>query len=152
MNKALMKRIFYFVERFFSLALILFAVYVFCYGVISLAIFKQHIFPINYILVLFVTACVISLVLTIILDINKLNFILQAILIYIIVTASVYFVGFYTNCFTYDVSFWIFSLIINLIALGILFGIIYHLLVYLGKALLHLCFSIFIIWYLTNIL
>lgn len=125
MNKALMKKIFYFVERFFSLALILFAVYVFCYGVISLAIFKQHIFPINYILVLFVTACVISLVLTIILDINKLNFILQAILIYIIVTASVYFVGFYTNCFTYDVSFWIFSLIINLIALGILFGIIY---------------------------
>ena len=41
MNKALMKRIFYFVERFFSLALILFAVYVFCYGVISLAIFND---------------------------------------------------------------------------------------------------------------
>ena len=55
MNKAVMKRVFYFIERFFALALILFAVYVFCYGVISLTIFKQHIFPINYILVLFIT-------------------------------------------------------------------------------------------------
>lgn len=125
MNKTLMKKVFYFIERFFALALILFAVYVFCYGVISLAIFKQHIFPINYIIVLFITACIISLVLTLLLLLDKLNFILQAVLIYLIVTISVYFVGFYTNCFTYDVSFWIFSLLINLIGLAILFVILY---------------------------
>ena len=58
----------------------------------------------------------------IILSLNKLNCIIQAVLIYITVTISIYFVGFYTNIFTRDGSFWLFSLIINLSGLCILLG------------------------------
>ena len=70
------------------------------------------------------TACVVAAILSLVLYFDKLNFIVQAVLIYVIVTISIYFVGFYTNCFTTDKNFWLFSLIINLIGLTLLFGVI----------------------------
>ena len=124
MNKKLVKRCYLILVRFISFLLSLFAVYVGCYAVISLGVFKQYIFPINYLSILFFTACVVAAILTIVLYFDKLNFIVQAVLIYVIVTISIYFVGFYTNCFTTDKNFWLFSLIINLIGLTLLFGVI----------------------------
>lgn len=124
MNKKLVKRCYLILIRFISFLLSLFAVYVGCYAVISLGVFKQYIFPINYLSILFFTACVVAAILTIVLYFDKLNFIVQAVLIYVIVTISIYFVGFYTNCFTTDKNFWLFSLIINLIGLTLLFGVI----------------------------
>lgn len=124
MNKKLVKRCYLILVRFVSFLLSLFAVYVGCYAVISLGVFKQYIFPINYLSVLFFTACIVAAILTVVLYFNKINFIVQAVLIYIIVTISIYFVGFYTNCFTTDKNFWLFSLIINLIGLSLLFGVI----------------------------
>ena len=124
MNKKLVKRCYLILVRFVSFLLSLFAVYVGCYAVISLGVFKQYIFPINYLSVLFFTACIVAAILTVVLYFDKLNFIVQAVLIYVIVTISIYFVGFYTNCFTTDKNFWLFSLIINLIGLSLLFGVI----------------------------
>ena len=124
MNKKLVKRCYLILIRFISFLLSLFAVYVGCYAVISLGVFKQYIFPINYLGVLFFTACIVAAILTVVLYFDKLNFIVQAVLIYVIVTISIYFVGFYTNCFTTDKNFWLFSLIINLIGLTLLFGVI----------------------------
>ena len=124
MNKINLKKIYFILVRFISFLLCLFAVYVGCYAVISLSIFKQYIFPINYIGILFLTACIVAAILTLVLHFDKLNFIVQAVLIYVIVTISIYFVGFYTNCFTTDGNFWLFSLIINLAGLTLLFGVI----------------------------
>ncbi|MBQ4571501.1 MAG: hypothetical protein IJB21_07380 [Bacilli bacterium] len=124
MNKKLVKRCYLILIRFISFLLSLFAVYVGCYAIISLGVFKQYIFPINYLGVLFFTACIVAAILTVVLYFDKLNFIVQAVLIYVIVTISIYFVGFYTNCFTTDKNFWLFSLIINLIGLTLLFGVI----------------------------
>ncbi len=124
MNKINLKKIYFILVRFISFLLCLFAVYVGCYAVISLSIFKQYIFPINYIGILFFTACIVAAILTLVLSFDKLNFIVQAVLIYVIVTISIYFVGFYTNCFTTDGNFWLFSLIINLAGLTLLFGVI----------------------------
>ena len=124
MNKKLVKRCYLILVRFISFLLSLFAVYVGCYAIISLGVFKQYIFPINYLSVLFFTACIVAAILTVVLYFDKLNFIVQAVLIYVIVTISIYFVGFYTNCFTTDKNFWLFSLIINLIGLSLLFGVI----------------------------
>ena len=56
MNKKLVKRCYLILVRFVSFLLSLFAVYVGCYAVISLGVFKQYIFPINYLSVLFFTA------------------------------------------------------------------------------------------------
>lgn len=124
MNKINLRKIYFILVRFISFLLCLFAVYVGCYSVISLSIFKQYIFPINYIGILFFTACIVAAILTLVLYFDKLNFIVQAVLIYVIVTISIYFVGFYTNCFTTDGNFWLFSLIINLAGLTLLFGVI----------------------------
>lgn len=124
MNKINLKKIYFILVRFISFLLCLFAVYVGCYSVISLSIFKQYIFPINYIGILFFTACIVAAILTLVLYFDKLNFIVQAVLIYVIVTISIYFVGFYTNCFTADGNFWLFSLIINLAGLTLLFGVV----------------------------
>lgn len=124
MDKKLIRKWYLILIRFISFLLSLFAVYVGCYAVISLSIFKQYIFPINYIGILFLTACIVAAILTVVLYFDKLNFIVQAVLIYIIVTASIYFVGFYTNCFTSDNDFWLFSSIINLAGLSLLFGVI----------------------------
>ncbi|MBE6131266.1 MAG: hypothetical protein E7183_06045 [Erysipelotrichaceae bacterium] len=124
MNKKLVKRCYLILVRFMSFLLSLFAVYVGCYAVISLGVFKQYIFPINYLSILFFTACIVAAILTVVLYFDKINFIVQAVLIYVIVTISIYFVGFYTNCFTTDKNFWLFSLIINLIGLTLLFGVI----------------------------
>lgn len=124
MKKINLRKIYFILVRFISFLLCLFAVYVGCYSVISLSIFKQYIFPINYIGILFFTACIVAAILTLVLYFDKLNFIVQAVLIYVIVTISIYFVGFYTNCFTTDGNFWLFSLIINLAGLTLLFGVI----------------------------
>ena len=124
MNKINLKKIYFILVRFISFLLCLFAVYVGCYAVISLSIFKQYIFHINYIGILFLTACIVAAILTLVLYFDKLIFIVQAVLIYVIVTISIYFVGFYTNCFTTDGNFWLFSLIINLAGLTLLFGVI----------------------------
>ncbi len=124
MDKKIIRKWYLILIRFISFLLSLFAVYVGCYAVISLSIFKQYIFPINYIGILFLTACIVAAILTVVLYFDKLNFIVQAVLIYIIVTASIYFVGFYTNCFTSDNDFWLFSSIINLAGLSLLFGVI----------------------------
>ena len=124
MNKLKLKKIMFILVRFISFMLCMFAVYVGCYSVISLAIFKQYIFPINYIGILFFTASIVAVILTALMYFNKLNFIVQAVLVYVIVAISIYFIGFYTNCFTQDRDFWLFSLIINLAGLSLLFGII----------------------------
>ena len=124
MNNLNIKKIYFVITRYISFLLSLFAVYVGSYSLISLWIFKQYIFPINYIGVLFLTAAIVALILSLVLYFDKLNFIVQAVLIYVIVTISIYFVGFYTNCFTTDTNFWLFSLIINLIGLSLLFGVI----------------------------
>lgn len=124
MNKALIRKIYFISVRFVSFMLCLFAVYVGCYSVISLCIFKQYIFPINYINFLFATACIVGAILTALMYFNKINFIVQAVLIYVIVAVSIYFIGFYTNCFTQNRDFWLFSLIINLAGLSLLFGVI----------------------------
>ena len=124
MNKLKLKKIMFILVRFISFTLCMFAVYVGCYSVISLAIFKQYIFPINYIGILFLTASIVAAILTGLMYFNKLNFIVQAILVYVIVTVSIYFIGFFTNCFTQNRDFWLFSLIINLAGLSLLFGII----------------------------
>lgn len=124
MNKNKLRKCYYVLIRFISFLLSLFAVYVGCYAIISLSIFKQYIFPINYLTVLFFTACIVAAILTAVMYFDKLNFIVQAVLIYVIVTISIYFVGFYTNCFTTDKSFWLFSLIINLAGLTLLFSVI----------------------------
>lgn len=124
MNKLKLKKIMFILARFVSFMLCMFAVYVGCYSVISLAIFKQYIFPINYIGILFFTASIVAAILTALMYFNKLNFIVQAVLVYVIVTISIYFIGFYTNCFTQNRDFWLFSLIINLAGLSLLFGII----------------------------
>lgn len=124
MNKLKLKKIMLILARFISFMLCMFAVYVGCYSVISLAIFKQYIFPINYIGILFFTASIVAAILTALMYFNKLNFIVQAVLVYVIVTISIYFIGFYTNCFTQNRDFWLFSLIINLAGLSLLFGII----------------------------
>ena len=124
MNNINLKKIYFIFTRYVSFLLILFAVYVGSYAFISLNIFKQYIFPINYISILFITACIVAAILSVVLYFDKLNFIVQAVLIYVIVTISIYFVGFYTNCFTTDTNFWLFSLIINLIGLTLLFGVI----------------------------
>lgn len=124
MNNLNLKKIYFILTRYVSFLLILFAVYVGSYSIISLAIFKQYIFPINYIGVLFITACLVAAILSLVLYFDIFNFIVQAVLIYVIVTISIYFVGFYTNCFTTDTNFWLFSLIINLIGLSLLFGVI----------------------------
>ena len=108
MSKISLRKIYTILIRFISFLLILFAVYVGSYAFISLSIFKQYIFPINYITVLFLTACVVAAILSLVLYFDKLNFIVQAVLIYVIVTISIYFVGFYTNCFTTDKNFWLF--------------------------------------------
>ena len=124
MNKLKLKKIMFILVRFISFMLCMFAVYVGCYSVISLTIFKQYIFPINYIGILFLTASIVAAILTALMYFNKLNFIVQAVLVYVIVTISIYFIGFYTNCFTQNRDFWLFSLIINLAGLSLLFGII----------------------------
>ena len=124
MNKLKLKKIMFILVRFISFMLCMFAVYVGCYSVISLAIFKQYIFPINYIGILFLTAAIVAAILTGLMYFNKLNFIVQAVLVYVIVTVSIYFIGFFTNCFTQNRDFWLFSLIINLAGLSLLFGII----------------------------
>mgnify|MGYP003441690149 FL=1 len=124
MNKLKLKKIMFILARFVSFMLCMFAVYVGCYSVISLAIFKQYIFPINYIGILFFTASIVAVILTALMYFNKLNFIVQAVLVYVIVAISIYFIGFYTNCFTQNRDFWLFSLIINLAGLSLLFGII----------------------------
>lgn len=124
MSKINLKKIYFMFTRYVSFLLVLFAVYVGSYSFISLSIFKQYIFPINYIGILFLTASIVAFILLIVLYFDKLNFILQAVIIYVIVTISIYFVGFYTNCFTTDKNFWLFSLIINLIGLTLLFGVI----------------------------
>ena len=124
MNKLKLKKIMLILARFISFMLCMFAVYVGCYSVISLAIFKQYIFPINYIGILFFTASIVAVILTALMYFNKLNFIVQAVLVYVIVAISIYFIGFYTNCFTQNRDFWLFSLIINLAGLSLLFGII----------------------------
>ena len=124
MNKLKLKKIMLILARFISFMLCMFAVYVGCYSVISLAIFKQYIFPINYIGILFFTASIVAVILTALMYFNKLNFIVQAVLVYVIVAISIYFIGFYTNCFTQDRDFWLFSSIINLAGLSLLFGII----------------------------
>ena len=54
MNKKLVKRCYLILIRFISFLLSLFAVYVGCYAVISLGVFKQYIFPINYLFSLIV--------------------------------------------------------------------------------------------------
>ena len=100
----------------------LFTIYIGCYSIVNALIFKNFYFPLNYIGFIYLISMVISLILMIILSLNKLNFIIQAVLIYITVTISIYFVGFYTNIFTRDGSFWLFSLIINLSGLCILLG------------------------------
>jgi hypothetical protein len=124
MSNINLKKIYFIFTRYVSFLLILFAVYVGSYAFISLCVFKQYIFPINYISILFITACIVAAILSVVLYFDKLNFIVQAVLIYVIVTISIYFVGFYTNCFTTDTNFWLFSLIINLIGLTLLFGVI----------------------------
>lgn len=124
MNKLKLKKTMFILVRFISFMLCMFAVYVGCYSVISLTIFKQYIFPINYIGILFLTASIVAAILTALMYFNKLNFIVQAVLVYVIVTISIYFIGFYTNCFTQNRDFWLFSLIINLAGLSLLFGII----------------------------
>lgn len=124
MDKKTLRTCYLIFIRFVSFVLSLFAVYVGCYAVISLSIFKQYIFPINYVGILFFTACIVAAILTAVLYFDKLNFIVQAVLIYVIVTISIYFVGFYTNCFTTDKDFWLFSLIINLAGLTLLFSVI----------------------------
>ena len=124
MNKQNLKTISFILIRYISFLLTLFAVYVGSYAFISLCVFKQYIFPINYIAILFLTASLVAAILSIVLYFDKFNFIVQAVLIYVIVTISIYFVGFYTNCFTTDSNFWLFSLIINLIGLTLLFGVI----------------------------
>ena len=124
MNKEVLKKIYYVFKRYISTLLSIFAVYVGCYGFISVLVFDQYTLPLNYLFIIFITACIVAAILTGILIINKLNFIVQAILIYVIVTISIYFVGFYTNRFTRDNNFWIYSTIINLTCLSILFGII----------------------------
>lgn len=124
MNKLKLKKTMFILVRFISFMLCMFAVYVGCYSVISLTIFKQYIFPINYIGILFLTASIVAAILTALMYFNKLNFIVQAVLVYVIVTISIYFIGFYTNCFTQNSDFWLFSLIINLAGLSLLFGII----------------------------
>ena len=124
MNKIMLRKIFFITKRYISTMLTMFALYVGCYALISGFVFDQFIFPLNYLLIIFITACLVSAIVTGILEINKLNFIVQAVSIYVIVTISIYFVGFYTNRFTRDNNFWIFSLIINLVCLCILFGII----------------------------
>ena len=98
MNKLKLKKTMFILVRFISFMLCMFAVYVGCYSVISLTIFKQYIFPINYIGILFLTASIVAAILTALMYFNKLNFIVQAVLVYVIVTISIYFIGFYTNC------------------------------------------------------
>ena len=124
MSKELLKKIYFIFKRYLSTLLSMFAVFVGCYGFISVLVFNQYILPLNYVLMIFITACIVAAILTGILIINKLNFIVQAVLIYVIVTISIYFVGFYTNRFTRDNDFWLFSIIINLVCISLLFGII----------------------------
>lgn len=120
--KLSLNKVLFYLRRYLLLFMCLFTIYIGCYSIVNALIFKNFYFPLNYIGFIYLISMVISLILVIILSLNKLNFIIQAVLIYITVTISIYFVGFYTNIFTRDGSFWLFSLIINLSGLCILLG------------------------------
>lgn len=113
-------QIFLYLKRYLSFVLCLFAIYMGCYVVITHFVFGNYNLPITYISYIFVISLITSLILLIILRINKLSFIGQIVLIYITITISIYFVGFLTKCFKNDATFWISSLVINLIGLVIL--------------------------------
>ncbi len=124
MKKINYKMLYAIITRYIAFFLSMFAVYVVSYTIITSFIFGQFMLPMNYIWYMCIIALVISMILNVILAFNKLNFIIQSLLIYLIIAASIYFVGFFTNIFTRDISFWFFSLIINLVGLCILLGIV----------------------------
>ncbi len=124
MKKINFKKLYAILTRYIAFFLCMFAVYVCSYVVITSMIFGHFTFPMNFIWYMFLVAAIISAILNSILSFNRLNFIIQSLLIYVTITASIYFIGFFTNIFTRDVSFWIFSIIINLVGLCILLGIV----------------------------
>lgn len=124
MKRVNYKKIYAIVKRNIAFFLSMFAVYVVSYMIITSLIFNQFMFPMNYIWYMCLIALIISLILNVILSFDKLNFIVQSLLIYLTITISIYVVGFFTNIFTRDISFWIFSLVINLVGLCILLGIV----------------------------
>lgn len=112
------------VSRFVSFVLYLFAIYLTVYLAITFFVFGNYFIPINYILYILVVALGASLLLSIILSINSLNDLIQVLLVYATIVSSIYFVGFFTNCFIRNSTFWISSIIINLVGLCILFVVI----------------------------
>lgn len=122
MKKITFNKIYCLLRKYVTLFLCLFGVYVGSYAFITSVIFKNFYFPLNYLGYMLLISCIISLIIMVILQFNRLNFILQYLLIYVVVTASIYFIGFFTNIFIQNVSFWIFSLIINLCGLCVLLG------------------------------
>ena len=64
MSKELLKKIYFIFKRYLSTLLSMFAVFVGCYGFISVLVFNQYILPLNYVLMIFITACVVAAILT----------------------------------------------------------------------------------------
>ena len=98
MNKLKLKKTMFILVRFISFMLCMFAVYVGCYSVISLTIFKQYIFPINYIGILFLTASIVAAILTALMYFNKLTFIIK------FYCSSCFSL---CNCYDFDLFYWI---------------------------------------------
>lgn len=114
-----------FLKKFISAFLAMFTTYTCMYTLIATLFLERFSFPFVYIRFIFFISIITSLILLFILKLNKLNFIMQTTLIYLVITLSIYFIGFYTLIFVNTKAFWLASILINVVGFIVILGIVW---------------------------
>lgn len=108
---------------YISLLFATFTVYVLGYSLITSTIFHFFNLPLNYLLYILLVSIVVTIILVLILKIESINAYFQTSLIYITYSISIYVIGFVTKCFIMNSTFWISSILINLVGAIIILSI-----------------------------